>query len=150
MKSLYEAAILWVKAAAFQRIKSEPATVTLKIAVDVSEVDAACARMEKLAGALSGRSWPSDPGKEEVAIIAALRAGLEAHHEAASSSILPRSEEWRIRINHDRFRFQRYVNGTVDESYREVGSGEATVWAAAIIQGFQPPRRLDDSDRPAG
>ncbi|MGI4936318.1 MAG: hypothetical protein ACRYF5_06170 [Janthinobacterium lividum] len=60
-----------------------------------------------------------------------------------------RNEEWRIQITGDTYRFKRYINGKLDESYRSVDQAEATVWAAAVIQGYEPPRSLNQSDRPA-
>ncbi len=61
----------------------------------------------------------------------------------------PRDEEWRIRISGERYEFSRYVHERCDECYRPASAAEAAVWAAAIIQGFEPPRHLKEADRPA-
>lgn len=58
-------------------------------------------------------------------------------------------EEWRIQHSGEKFAFTRFINGRVAESYRLVGKDEAAVWAACVIQGFEPPRRLTASDTPA-
>lgn len=67
-----------------------------------------------------------------------------------NSEAAPRNEEWRIKIENESFHFVRYVNGKPNESYRHVGAAVASIWAAAIIQGFEPPRHLSSSDRPPG
>lgn len=61
-----------------------------------------------------------------------------------------RREVWAIEIDGDAFWFKRLIDGAVNESYRAVGISEASVWAVAVIQGFEPPRVLRESDRPAG
>lgn len=59
-----------------------------------------------------------------------------------------RKENWNIEISGDRFVFTRIVKGRVDESYAPVDQAKASVFAASIIQGFQPPRVLQNSDTP--
>ncbi len=70
--------------------------------------------------------------------------------EDAAPAQPTKSVEWRIRLDGERFFFRRYVDGHCDESYRSVFAPEAAVWAAAIIQRFQPPPSLRESDIPAG
>jgi hypothetical protein len=53
-----------------------------------------------------------------------------------------RNEEWTIAINSEPFHFTRQVRGPSAESSRLVGQAEASVWAAAIVRGFEPPRHF--------
>jgi hypothetical protein len=70
--------------------------------------------------------------------------------DSIRSAAAARYEEWRIQIEGETYYFNRYINGSASETYRSVCQAEAAVWVAAIIQGFEPPRRLNVSDRPAG
>ncbi len=58
-------------------------------------------------------------------------------------------DEWRITIEDNRYTFARYASGTVIEVYRSVAQNEAAVWAVAVIQGYEPPRSLQDLEKPA-
>lgn len=53
-----------------------------------------------------------------------------------------RKERWVIFVDNDSFLFSREVNGRIDEAYAPVNREKAAVFAAAIIQGFEPPRLL--------
>ncbi|HBC1013107.1 TPA: hypothetical protein IGZ65_004825 [Escherichia coli] len=56
-------------------------------------------------------------------------------------------ERWTIDfIEGDRFLFRRELNGERNESYRIVERDVAAVYAAAIINGFEPPRILKEKD----
>lgn len=53
-------------------------------------------------------------------------------------------EEWHIKISEDgkQFFFSRYINGIVNEQYAPVSVDKASIYCAAVIHGFQPPRNL--------
>lgn len=51
-----------------------------------------------------------------------------------------KQEKWVIEVDNGGFLFSREVNGRVKENYAPVGREKATVFAVAIIQGFEPPR----------
>lgn len=61
-----------------------------------------------------------------------------------------KSEKWIIEHKGERFVFKRMVNDTVIEIYTPVSQAVAGIYAAAIVQGFQPPRCLTYLDKPAG
>lgn len=67
-------------------------------------------------------------------------------YEAAASM----ETTWQIEIRPDGFRFLRLFEGKAVEVYRVADGREAAVWAAAIIQGYQPPRVLTDQGKPIG
>ena len=52
-------------------------------------------------------------------------------------------EAWLLEWRNDKVLFRRLINGHLEESYRAYPKSHATVAAAAIIQGFQPPHSLD-------
>ncbi|KFC09038.1 hypothetical protein GTGU_01230 [Trabulsiella guamensis ATCC 49490] len=59
-----------------------------------------------------------------------------------NKSLMPDSEakeRWIITRDNDHYYFVREINGVVEESYAPVSRPRATVFAAAIIQGFEPP-----------
>lgn len=56
---------------------------------------------------------------------------------------------WLLDVRADGVALRRYENGDLVESYPPVSQAEATVRVAAIIQGFQPPRRLSRLDIPS-
>ncbi len=88
------------------------------------------------------------PARERAAASDAVAAGLSQLTPLGDANL--RNEEWRIGIEGDKFHFCRYVGGERIEAYRLVGRDEAGVWAAAIIDGFEPPPRLRRSDKPTG
>ncbi len=51
-------------------------------------------------------------------------------------------EKWVINVDNGSFLFSREVNGCIKETYAPVNREKATVFAVAIIQGFEPPRLL--------
>lgn len=57
---------------------------------------------------------------------------------------------WQIEILPEGFRFLRLFEGKVVEVYAIVDGRQAAVYAAAIIQGYQPPRALFDQGKPIG
>lgn len=57
-------------------------------------------------------------------------------------------EAWLLEWRNDKVLFRRLINGHLEESYRAYPKSHATVAAAAIIQGFQPPHSLDHLDTP--
>ncbi|ELW7390519.1 hypothetical protein [Yersinia intermedia] len=46
--------------------------------------------------------------------------------------------------------FRRFENGATVESYAPVPVSKAAVYAAAIVNGLQPPRDLRECDKPIG
>ncbi|NML62252.1 hypothetical protein HHL21_14440 [Massilia sp. RP-1-19] len=84
------------------------------------------------------------------AVAEVIRRSGGAEPVARSTAVAP-GEEWRIGIlGGGSFTFSRYINGAPNEVYRTVDLATAAVWSSAVIQGFQPPRYLLDSDKPAG
>jgi hypothetical protein len=57
---------------------------------------------------------------------------------------------WLMRVTSDGLRLLRLHEGRVVESYRFADLREGAVWAAAISQGFEPPRALRGCGTPAG
>ncbi|EHQ1843219.1 hypothetical protein JYZ08_004387 [Salmonella enterica subsp. enterica serovar Saintpaul] len=53
-----------------------------------------------------------------------------------------RKEKWVIFVDNDSFLFSREVNERTEEIYTPVNREKATMFAVAIIQGFEPPRLL--------
>lgn len=56
-------------------------------------------------------------------------------------------ERWIIEVKNDRFSFAREINGRIEDSYAPVNKDKAAVFAAAIIQGLEPPRLLTPAER---
>ncbi|HHR5901443.1 TPA: hypothetical protein ACS7XC_002360 [Providencia alcalifaciens] len=54
---------------------------------------------------------------------------------------------WTIEIKNDLFFFKRAINGRIDETYAPVRRDKAAIFAAAIIQGYEPPKLLTLADR---
>ncbi|EMJ3185169.1 hypothetical protein V7N91_001448 [Yersinia enterocolitica] len=54
---------------------------------------------------------------------------------------------WVIRMGNDDVQFARVVNGSIDEDYAPVDNKKAGVYAAAILNGLEPPRHLQPSDK---
>lgn len=61
-----------------------------------------------------------------------------------------KSEKWVMEKKGELFVFTRMVNDKAIESYAPVSQAVAGIYAAAIVQGFQPPRCLIYLDKPAG
>ena len=59
-------------------------------------------------------------------------------------------ESWTIEISEENFTFTRQLNGKTQESYAPVTRSKASIYASAIIHGFQPPRDLRNFDTPTG
>ncbi len=61
-------------------------------------------------------------------------------------------EEWRIEVDSsdgdNRYHFKRYIKGVIHENYATVGRSMAMVYAASIINGFDPPKLLVTAERP--
>lgn len=57
---------------------------------------------------------------------------------------------WLMRVTSGGLRLVRLHEGRVVESYRFADLREGAVWAAAISQGFEPPRALLGCGTPAG
>lgn len=60
-------------------------------------------------------------------------------------------EKWTIDISigadgGKRYMFRRIVNGEVKETYAHVNEDVASIYASAVIHGFQPPRILPRID----
>lgn len=55
---------------------------------------------------------------------------------------------WIIRMGDDDVQFARVVNGNITEDYAPVDNKKAGVYAAAILNGLEPPRHLQPSDKP--
>lgn len=72
----------------------------------------------------------------------------DGHAEAATDA----DSTWQLEIKGERVRFIRWPfgvgEGVPDEVYGWVSRATAAVYAAAIIQGFQPPRGLRPCDAP--
>jgi hypothetical protein len=57
---------------------------------------------------------------------------------------------WAMEVSPAGIGFIRICKGRPNEVYRRVSPAAAAVYAAAISQGFEPPRALRDQDKPAG
>lgn len=57
---------------------------------------------------------------------------------------------WLIEVSDDGVQMTRMHNGKANEIYPRVPHAKGAVYAAAITQGYQPPRDLRHSDKPAG
>ncbi|WP_434939168.1 hypothetical protein ACRWQN_17640 [Shewanella sp. HL-SH8] len=67
-----------------------------------------------------------------------------------SSSPIEKKEKWVIEKTGEKFFFTRWLGDQVHESYAPVSQDVAGIYAAAIVQGFQPPRCLNYLDKLAG
>lgn len=56
--------------------------------------------------------------------------------------------DWQVVVYDDCVSFKRVDNGRMQESYPPVPISKAAVYAAAIVQGLQPPRDLRVCDKP--
>jgi hypothetical protein len=59
-------------------------------------------------------------------------------------------EKWVIEKTGEKFFFTRWLGDQVHESYAPVSQAVAGIYAAAIVQGFQPPHGLYYLDKLAG
>lgn len=55
---------------------------------------------------------------------------------------------WIIQLGKNEVQFNRVIDGRIEESYAPVNYAKANVYAAAILNGLQPPRDLRLSDKP--
>lgn len=60
----------------------------------------------------------------------------------------PVISSWEMVVYGDCVSFRRIGNGRIEESYPPVPLSKAAVYAAAIVNGLQPPRDLRLCDRP--
>lgn len=51
-----------------------------------------------------------------------------------------------IEIEEDKYTVRVYIDGEISESYRPTSKEQAVVDMVALLNGFQPPRRLDRQD----
>ncbi|CNK92447.1 Uncharacterised protein [Yersinia pseudotuberculosis] len=58
--------------------------------------------------------------------------------------------KWVMVVFEDRVCFSRFENGARIEGYAPVPVSKAAVYAAAIVNGLQPPRDLRGCDKPIG
>lgn len=58
--------------------------------------------------------------------------------------------KWIMVVFEDQVHFSRFENGAKLESYAPVPVSKAAVYAAAIVNGLQPPRDLRQCDKPIG
>ncbi|MDA5499940.1 ClpX C4-type zinc finger protein [Yersinia aleksiciae] len=58
--------------------------------------------------------------------------------------------KWIMVVFEDRVYFDRFENGAKIEGYAPVSVSKAAVYAAAIVNGLQPPRDLRGCDKPIG
>ena len=57
--------------------------------------------------------------------------------------------EWRIsNSGADRYSFTKYIDGMAIDSYKPVSKDKATVFAVAIINGFEPGFKLKEDQDP--
>lgn len=56
--------------------------------------------------------------------------------------------KWVIEVYDDKVQFRRMGDGVVLEGYPPVTPAQATVYASAIVNGFQPPRDIRLCDKP--
>jgi hypothetical protein len=64
--------------------------------------------------------------------------------------LIETTEKWVIEKSGERFFFTRMLNDKAVESYAPVSQEVAGIYAAAIVQGFQPPRCLNYLDKLVG
>lgn len=57
---------------------------------------------------------------------------------------------WMLKVNDSGVALTRLHDGKPVEVYRRVDHASGAIYAAAISQGFQPPRDLRVCDKPAG
>ncbi|MEX6285522.1 hypothetical protein AB6F89_02905 [Providencia hangzhouensis] len=57
-------------------------------------------------------------------------------------------DAWVIQLGKNEVQFNRVIDGRIEESYAPVNYVKANVYAAAILNGLQPPRDLRLSDKP--
>lgn len=68
------------------------------------------------------------------------------HSRPPSAEDRDQVDVWHVEIAGGRVSFSRWANGKCLESYGAVDKARAAVYAAAIVQGFEPPRSLLHAD----
>jgi hypothetical protein len=76
--------------------------------------------------------------------------GLSVITQLSDNSLIETTEKWVIEKSGERLFFTRMLNCKAVESYAPVSQEVAGIYAAAIMQGFQPPRCLNYLDKLAG
>lgn len=56
--------------------------------------------------------------------------------------------KWVVVVYEDQVHFERFEDGAMVENYAPVSPAKASVYAAAIVNGLQPPRDLRLCDKP--
>jgi hypothetical protein len=62
--------------------------------------------------------------------------------QLSDNSLIEKKEKWVIEKTGEKFFFTRWLGDQVHESYAPVSQEVAGIYAAAIVQGFQPPHCL--------
>lgn len=65
-----------------------------------------------------------------------------------SRKSIPGKNTWKIDVNGNKVAFARLHNDRVIEAYAPVSLDKASIYAASIIHGYQPPRSLVRLDKP--
>ena len=67
--------------------------------------------------------------------------------QLSDNSLIETKEKWVIEKSGEKVSFTRFLGEQVHESYAPVSQEVAGIYAAAIVQGFQPPRCLNYLDK---
>jgi hypothetical protein len=70
--------------------------------------------------------------------------------QLSDNKSIEKKEKWVIEKSGEKVSFTRFLGEQVHESYAPVSQEVAGIYAAAIVQGFQPPRCLNYLDKLAG
>ncbi|WP_254439888.1 hypothetical protein [Shewanella sp. Arc9-LZ] len=62
--------------------------------------------------------------------------------QLSDNSLIEKKEKWVIEKTGEKYHFTRWLGDQVHESYAPVSQEVAGIYAAAIVQGFQPPHCL--------
>jgi hypothetical protein len=67
--------------------------------------------------------------------------------QLSDNKSIEKKEKWVIEKSGEKVSFTRFLGDQVHESYAPVSQEVAGIYAAAIVQGFQPPRCLNYLDK---
>jgi hypothetical protein len=70
--------------------------------------------------------------------------------QLSDNSLIEKKEKWVIEKTGEKYHFTRWLGDQVHESYAPVSQEVAGIYAAAIVQGFQPPHCLSYLDKLVG
>jgi hypothetical protein len=85
---------------------------------------------------------------EEASDEAPIISSSQINQISQSRKSIPGKNTWKIDVDGNKVAFARLNNDRVIEAYAPVSLDKASIYAASIIHGYQPPRSLVCLDKP--